>query len=168
MWDFLSNASTLEIVALSVFLGATISTIMMYINKSVIGKVVRELIKQSANSAENALTLRQLRLSKNPFVRMALSGKSSLRKLVYEAEDAVNELPDGTHYTSRQKMLDLKTARFYISEDNRIRAELRYSAKGSDFVALLISIILYIFLAYAIYAYLPLIIDFSKDFLSEA
>ncbi len=168
MWDFLSNASALEIVALSVFLGATIATIMMYINKSVIGTVVRELIKSEADSAENALTLSELKLSKNPFVRMALSGRGPLRKLVYEAEDTVNELPDGGHYISRQKMLDLKTARFYIPEYNRIRAELRYSAKGSDLVAVIISIILYIFLAYAIYAYLPLILDFSKDFLSEA
>ena len=163
MWNYLNNVSTLELIAVSVFIAATASTVFTYINKNIIGKIVRALIAAGADSPESALTLAELGLKKNPFIRLALKGKNGLRKLVNEADDRIVNLPDGSSYYERDSKLDLSNARFYIREENRIRAELRYSTKGSDIFMLIISIIVYFGLAWLIIILVPMIFDlFSR------
>ena len=160
MWDFLSSASTVELVAVSVFIGAVFATVMMYINRTLAGKAVRAIINTNAIGRENAKTLQELGLSNSVFVLRELKKKGVLRKLVSEADDEIVDLPDGSSYYTREKPLDLKQGRFYIREENRVRAELRYSSKGSDIFMLLISIILYLVIAYGVYMFIPFIIDF--------
>lgn len=159
MWDYLNNATTVDFIAVSVFIAATLSTVFVYLNKNVVGKVVRALIAREANSPESALTLSELGLHKNLLVRSALKGKNGLRKLVNEAGDRIVMLPDGSSYSERDKKLDLASARFYIREENRIRAELRYSTKGSDIFMLIISIIVYFGIAWLIVILVPAVFD---------
>ena len=163
MWDYLNNASTLDFIAVSVFIAATASTVFVYLNKNIVGKVVRALVAAEANSPETALTLSELGLEKNFLVRSALKGKNGVRKLVNEVGDRIVMLPDGSSYFERDSKLDLSDARFYIREENRIRAELRYSTKGSDIFMLIISIIVYFGVAWLIVILVPVIFDlFSK------
>ena len=160
MWDFLSSASTVELVAVSVFVGAVFATVMMYISRTLMGRAVRALINAGAIGSENAKTLQELGLSGDLLLQRELRKKGALRKLVSEADDTIVDLPDGSSYYTRENPLDLKTGRFYIREENRVRAELRYSSKGSDIFMLLISIILYLVVAYGVYMFIPFIIDF--------
>jgi len=159
MWNFLTNASTLELIAVSVFIGATVASICVYINKNIIGKAVRALIAANACDTESAKTLSELGLAKNLLIRRALAGKGALRKLVNEVDDRIVMLPTGSSYFERDKSVDFSTARFYIKEENRIRAELRYSAKGSDLIMLIISIVIYFAIAWMIVLLIPYIYD---------
>ena len=166
IWDFLSTASTVEFIAISVYIGATLATVMMYFNKAVIGKLVRKLLKAKAQDKDSAKSLKELGLDKNPFVASALMGKGALRKLVSEVEDERVTLPDGTSYFTREKPLKVSQGRYYISEESRIRAELRYTAKGSDLVMLIISLLLYLVIAYVVYLFVPFILDFFNQVVS--
>ena len=155
MWNFLTNASTLELVAVSVFLGATIASICVYI----IGKVVRVLIAAEAFDTDSAKSLSELGLGRNFLIRRVLAGAGALRKLVSEVDDRIIMLPTGGSYFERDKKVDFRTARFYIKEENRIRAEMRYSTKGSDLIMLIISILLYFAIAWMIVLLVPYIYD---------
>lgn len=159
MWDFLSNASTLDLVAVSLFIAATAATVFVYLNKNIVGKVVRALIAAEANSPENALTLSELGLQKNIFVRLALKGKNGVRKFVNEVDDRIIMLPDGSSYFERDSEVKLSSARFYIREENRIKAEFRYSAKGSDIFMLIISIIIYFGVSWLVVILVPAVFD---------
>lgn len=163
MWDYFANASTTELIAVSVFIGATLASIAVFFNKNIIGRVVRALISAGANDPESAKTLDELGMSRNFFVKRALSGGGALRKLVNEADDRVIALPDGSTYFERDKKLDVRTARFYISEEKRVRAEIRYAKKGSDVIILILSIVVYFGVAWGIVVLLPYMFDlFSK------
>ena len=167
IWDFFSTASTVELIAVSAYIGASIASIAYYVNKSVIGKAVRTLIERDAHDIESALTLEELGLMKNVFIRSSLKGKSALRKVVSEAEDREVELPDGSTYIERDKEIDLATARFYIKDERREGAEIRYSAKGTDFIMLIVSLLLFLIVAYLLTLFVPFIINMFQNVISS-
>jgi len=166
MWNFLTNATAIEYIAVSLFIGATLASIGMFINKNVIGSVARALIERGASDPGSALTLSELGLSRNFFVKNALKGNGALRKLVNEAEDRVIMLPDGSSYFERETKLDINSARFYIREESRIRAELRYSKKGNDVLMLILSIVVYFGVAWLITIVVPFMLDLFNQVIS--
>jgi len=166
MWEFIAGASTIQVIAVAVFIGATLASIGVYFNKIVIGKAVRAIVAAGADSPESAKTLEDLGLSRSFFVRNALKSRSVLRKYVYEADDRIIALPDGSSYFERDGAIDLTSARFYISEENRVRAEVRYAGKGSDLFVLILSIVVYFGVAWAIVVVFPLLINFWNSFVT--
>lgn len=167
IWDFFNTADTVQLIAVSAYIGASLACIMYYVNRTVIGKAVRVLIEKDAHDPESALTIEQLGLAKNPFVRSSLKGRSALRKLVSEAEDREVELPDGSTYFTRDKEIDLSSARFYIKDELRARAEVRYSSKGTDLLMLLVSLVLFLIVAYLLTLFVPFIINLFHNVTSS-
>ncbi len=163
MLSFISELSPLQIAAFSIFIGASLASIMLYFNKTVIGSVVRALLKADAKDADSAKTLAEIGLKNNIFVAAALKKHGALRKLVSEVDDKTVYLPDGSSYYTRETPVKIESARFFIREEHRIRAELRYSAKGSDLFMLIISILVFLALSYAVTLFVPFIIDFFGD-----
>ncbi len=163
MFNFIFDMSTIELISFSVFIGASLASILLYINKTVLGSVVRALLRANANDIESAKTVAELGLSKNFLVCSALKKDGALRKLVSEVQDNVISLPDGSSYYKRDSKVDIKSARFFIREDNRIRAELRYSSKGSDIFMLIISILVFSVISFAMTMFIPYIMELFGD-----
>ena len=160
MLSFISELSPLQIAAFSIFIGASLASIMLYFNKTVIGSVVRALLKADAKDADSAKTLAEIGLKNNIFVAAALKKHGALRKLVSEVDD---KTVYGSSYYTIETPVKIESARFFIREEHRIRAELRYSAKGSDLFMLIISILVFLALSYAVTLFVPFIIDFFGD-----
>lgn len=157
--DMLSRASSLEIIIWSFFIGTLIGAVALYYQKRVIGSFVRALLADGASDPASARTLEELGYSKNRFVRHALRGGSVLRKMVWEAQDNFTTDAQGNTYSARTRKMDINTARFYIDESNRVKADLRYSNKGSDFLTLLIGVVVFAVAAYALLLFIPYIIS---------
>lgn len=157
--DMLSKADSLQIIIWSSFIGTVIGAFALYYQKRVIGAFVRDLLANGAATPGDARTLEELGYGKNRFVRHALRSGSVLRKMIWEAEDNYTTDERGVRYSARTKRMDINTARFYIDESNRIRADLRYSAKGSDFLTLLIGVVVFAVVAYALLLFIPYIVD---------
>ncbi len=161
--DVFSRADTLQIVIWSFFIGIMIGALSLFYQKQVIGSFVRALLADGAADPGNAKTLEELGYAKNRFVRYALRNGSVLRKMVWEAEDNYTTDESGFRYSARTKKMDINTARFYIDDSNRVRADLRYNAQGSDILVLLISVVIFAVAAYALLIFIPYIVDLFKN-----
>lgn len=164
--DIFSRADSLQIIIWSFFIGIMIGAVSLFYQKRVIGAFVRALLADGAANPGNARTLEELGYGKNRFVRHALRGGSVLRKMVWEAEDNYTTDENGVRYSARTKKMDINTARFYIDDSNRVRADLRYSAQGSDVLVLLIGVVVFAVAAYALLLFIPYIVDLFKDYTS--
>ena len=64
-------------------------------------------------------------------------------------------------------MVDPATAHFYIPEELRIRAEIRFEKKGSGFKASIVGIILLCIIFFFLLLAMPLVLDMINDFLGS-
>lgn len=149
------NLDGLNLIIWSMYIGFMLATVLYYYQKKVMGKFVRLIISKGALSADNALTLEELGYQKKVLVRSQLQKQSALRKMVWEVDDNYRTGEDGRLYCAREKALDLNLGKFYVPEERRIQAQLRYDDKGSDIFTLLISAVVLFALAVVACIWLP-------------
>ena len=115
-----STGQTIKNIIIGLALGTILAAVMMYYTRAAQGKFVQELIRRECFSPEKAVTLRECGFFCNLSVRQDLARRGALSKLARCAEE---QSPD--------EAIDFMTARFYIHEDDRYRAEFRYSKKNA-------------------------------------
>lgn len=153
------NLSGLNLVIWSVYIGFMIASVMYYYQKKVVGGFVRRVMEKGANSPDTAMTLAELGYQNHPAIRRELKKPGPLRKMVWEAEDNYLQGENGLLYSAREKALDLNLGRFYVSEEKRIEAELRYDNKGTDLFTLIIAAAIFFALAVVACIWLPTLLD---------
>ena len=174
---------SLRMLLLGIFVGTVIACIVMAYNKQVLGGAIRRIIEKGANSPETAKTLSELGYEKNAFIRSAVRGNVNLRRFVKCAEEEEYlasereaatlheqkraENPSLKEYKIETYMIDPSTAHFYVPEDLRIRAEIRFDKKGSGFKAGIVGVILLCVIFFILLLALPVILDFLDDFLGS-
>ncbi len=156
--DWLRNISTIDLVVWSIAIGSVLAIICTYYNRTILGGFVRTLINSGALSVESAMTLVEAGYQKNTFVKRALVKRDTFRKIVFEVDDEIIIASEGHSFSARTKPIDLNTARFYIAQENRIMAELRYDNKGADIFGVISSSIMVLALAYVVTLVLPYIL----------
>lgn len=144
--------STLEKVVLAIALGFIAGAIIMLYNKRAVGKLVRELIKRGASSPATALTAAELGLKPRASLK---SPNSAIRKLVRAAPAKEGDSPDRALSSA-----ELARTRFYLPEDDRIRAELRYDAKNTTLPIVILTVIGVGVAAYLCIRYIPQLLEF--------
>ncbi len=127
---------SIRIIVWAFFIGLSVAIFLAYFNKSVLGKAVRSIIEKNALSEERAMTLAELDIDKNPFIKHSIE-KGVLKRYIKK--------------TDKDKPL----AKYYIAENDRIQAELRYSNKGTDLFVVIISLIILLMVAFVLAEYLP-------------
>ncbi len=152
---------SMRLMILGIFIGAVVACLAMAYNKQMLGKIVRALINSEANSPESAKTLDELGLKKSYLAKNALRSSSTLGRFVkcvgaeefyakQRAEHEALETAPATEgektrktpkYKERSYMVDIDNDRFYIPEELRVRADIRYDKKGSGRLATAIAII---------------------------
>lgn len=151
---------TTETVIWCIAIGIVLAILCTYYNRTVLGGFVRTLIASGALSAESAMTLSEAGYDKNAFVKRELTRGGMFRKIVFEIEDEIMIASEGHSFSARTKPIDLATARFYVAEENRIMAEMRYDNKGADVFGVVTSIIIILALAYVATLFVPYVLGF--------
>ena len=126
---------------LAIMLGIVIASILTtyYRHDRGPGGFVRKMLREEIHSPEKAKTLLELGYFRNPTIRRELSRGSALQMVVRcrEAEQANAEQtqPNGdakrNTYAQKAFKIDFRTAHFYIPENLRYRADVRFDKKGS-------------------------------------
>lgn len=155
-----NSAAMAETIIFALAVAVILVSFMNYYTRVYLGRVVRKLVKEEAHSPETAKTLMELGFFRSSLVRRELSKGINLRKLVrcveedaYALEQAEAKASDEaektqkTHHVSaksasvRPYRMDFLTARFYIPQELRHRASLRYERKGSGILSLVLVIL---------------------------
>ena len=167
--EVLRNAKggiTPELVIWAIFLGFSIALVLALFHKRYMGKFIHTLLKKGIDSKEKAATLKELGFANNPFVKMALKGKTAYSGIVFEKNEEVTVYGDSVVPVQRYKV-DFETARFYIPAFLVPRAEVRFEKKGTHIVALLVGVVLFYSISMVIIYYLPEIRTFIDRLMSR-
>ncbi len=153
-FDIDVNSSSMSVIVLGLAVGMLIAAILSLIFKSASGKVVRALIDGGACDKESAKTVAELGLSKVKFLKTVLKPNSALFKAVACVWDGEGKL-------------DYATARFYLPEEKRISAELRFAEERHPVrVGILAVVLTAAAAAFAIFV-IPELLTMLDNFLTQ-
>ena len=154
LWS--ETGSTLEKVVISLAIGFCVAMFVMVADRRDKAKLVRELIKRGANSPDSALTLSELGVAVHGIGLVGLrNGESLLRRSVRAAPEKEGDDPGRT-----LKGREVTAARFYLPEEERINAEVRFSAKNTTLLIAILGIIAVGIVAYLCIRYIPKLLEF--------
>ena len=178
------NVRSVGLIVLGVFIGIIIACVAMTYNKQVLGGAVRKMLSDEGGcrSAENAKTLAELGLIKNPFIKSAVQRSASLRRVVrcvgeeefyraqaerkaeYEKKRAESDerLPK---FRELEYCVDANSDHFYIPEELCDMAEHKFEGKGFSWRATIIGIILLCIAFFIVLLVLPKVLEFIDEFL---
>ena len=142
---------TVRTVIIGLMLGMVFATWSMYYTRTVHGRFVRKLLRGECYTADRAMTLREAGMFRNPSIRRELTKGGALTKLTrcVEAEqydEAKEKKPFAPDFT---------TAHFYIPEDLKYRADVRYERDGSGLLPFLLTVVVCVIVAILLCRFLP-------------
>ena len=170
----------LKTLILGLFVGLSIASFATLYDKRTLGNMVRRLIATDCLSPEKAQTLEQLGYARSSIARHAVRKSVSLRRVVRcreEEEFLAEQEQRRTEHEEKRKLdrslprfrdaeyrFDLEHDHFYIPEDMKYMADVKFERKGTTlFAAILFTVLLAI--GYVILLVnLPSILDILNDF----
>lgn len=174
---------SIRLLVLGLFLGGIIACVAAAYHKQVLGGIARKLIEKGCLSPETAMSAEELGYLKNPLAKNALLRSTSLRRVVrcveedsfYAEQRADMEAYAGKReenkklpgYREREYIGDSKTDRYYIPEELRIRAEIKFEKKGSGWLSAVLSAVMMLVLFFVVLLVLPFILQFLDNFLGN-
>lgn len=166
-FDFGDGILNLQIIIFGIFAGVWIASFYAIYIKTTLGKIVRELLKREAFTSEQALTLTDCGLEKNPFIRHALLHGYTLARVVRCVEKEEYESSVGNRPGKKSRFKEnAGTCHFYIPEKDRITAEMRFNERGSGYLTFLFVVLGSVLCIFLIFAFLPQLITFFDNVIS--
>ncbi len=174
---------SLKIILVGFTLGLIFASFITIYNKRFIGRFIRRLLRQGCIGAENAKALSELGYEKNILIRYALRAESPLSRWARcrEEDEFFDELEkkraefeelhrdDGKppRFKEVKFKRNTKSMHFYIPKEKELSADIKFDAKGANWLSFLfvtvLSVALCAFLSYT----LPDIIKMIDNFISE-
>lgn len=136
--------NTVRNLIIGIAIGIIIASAMAVHTKRGVGGFVRKLLAMECTSPESAKTLSELGYFQNLSIRRELKKGVTLSKLVLCVEEGAYRSEcssiDKTQGKSKPFEIDFSTMHFYVPEDLRYRAEVRFEKKGSTWTSFLITL----------------------------
>ena len=180
-----ANASTTArnmIIGFAV--GIILAAVMTAHARNGLGGFVRKLLRTESLSPEQAKTLHELGYFRNPTIRRELARGTTLRMVVRHCENDSNdgeETNEGTEKENDEMPTQVKktltgikkapainflTARFYIPEELRYRADIRFDKTGSSWGMVTLTVIVTVVGAAALCWFLPDLFQFADNIIT--
>ena len=172
---------SLRLTVLGIFIGTIIACVAMAYHKQVLGGIVRKLIAHGALSKNSAKSAVELGYGKNFLVKNALCRSVALKRVVRcvgEEEFILDQAQDKEEYEKkraegarlprfkdREYLVDIESDVFYIPEELRIRAEIKFEKKGSGWLSTVLGIIGLIIIFFLLLLVLPHLLGFVDGML---
>lgn len=130
----------------AIYIGISIAILTIYYNKIYLGSAIRAILQEGAIDEANAKSAEVLGFSDKKLILRAIE-RGILAKYI-KAVKKDGEL----HY--------------YVTEEDRVRVDLRYSSKGTDLYIVVISLVIFFLIALLASRYLPELIAMAGDLAS--
>lgn len=150
----------LPVIVFGLFIGVMLAAFYVIYTSLAQGVLVRKLLEREIHTPEEAKTLAELGLEKNILVKLGLHNRYTLRRVVKSAGCGSEGAADG-------KAVALKNERFYIPEEDKYTASMRFRSGGNGLPTLLFVFFVSIACIVLIFALAPEIIRFLDNVLSE-
>ncbi len=171
-------------ILFGLFVGIIVASFAMVIDKRVLGEFVRKLLSEECLSPESAKTLYELGYNRKYVIRNGVRRGTTLRSVVKcreEEEYNAQIAEQRAKYEERRKeddslppfreapySVNADTDHFYIPEEKKYSAEMRFEKKGTSwfafFVVILVCIIGFVALLFVLPELLELVDEFVGSF----
>lgn len=169
----LNPLMSLEVIVWCLCGGLILGALGSYFTRRDASLLIHKMIGDEIFTPDRALTLEEAGLAANLPLRLSLRTGKPLRRLltcVNEEEFPKKKCSFARRFFTGEGEIvqtDFKTARFYLPEEMKYRAETRYNVKNVTPLDLLLSVIILIAAGFvAIYA-APKLVEFLGGFLSS-
>lgn len=171
------NGDMLPIIIWGIYIGIMIGVLGSIITRIYSGRLIQALVKNGASDAASAKTLAELGLGRQFVIKhMLKKEQSSLRRYVICANESdfapkPNKFKVFWHEKFIREeiptVLDLNAAKFYIPEESRITAELRYQTEGHPIINFVFAaVVLFAAAMFAVYA-VPELLQMLDNFITQ-
>ena len=175
-FDFGSGSMVnIRVIIFGIFIGVLVASLYMVYVKNIVGAFVRKLLAEDCLSRDKAKTLSELGFERNPFVKLALRGSLLASTVVHvegksatEVKDAEGEesAPDEEGAVISQGESLPAATRYYIEEEKKYAAEMRFHARGSGWPTILFVLLVSVICIFVIFGFLPQILRFVDNTIS--
>lgn len=175
-FDIDLNGSTFHIIIWGLYIGIMLGTLGSILFRVYSSKIIKAITACGASDENSAKTLEELGLAKTPLVKKYLKDDSILRRLVLvcgdsHKSDTSNSLKvfwyEKFNRTDVPEKIDFENAKFYIPEENRAAAELRFREESHPVCSfILAAVVLLAAAVFAIYA-LPQLLTMLDNFITQ-
>ncbi len=171
-------------IIIGITFGIIVAAICTVYNKRYLGDFVRLLIYRECFDAQSAKTLSELEYSRSAGIRGAIRTGGSLSRWVRCAEEdefyrALEEkraeheekYKDEKHpprFAEPQFKRDCDTMHFYIPEEMRFSAEVKFDKKGANWIGVLMVSVLSLAICMLACYFLPDVLTFADNFITFA
>ncbi len=158
---------SVKLIVWALFAGFVIAALMAIYQKRLIGGLVKTILSEGALSEAKAMTVTELGYGTDWFIKNALRTDSALLRIVSRIDAPAPEGEETAPKKTRsgRDVIDFETARFYIPEELRYKAEIRYARKGTDFISFGICVVIFIAAAFAAIYLIPDLIQLIDNFI---
>ncbi len=145
---------SLKTILVGLTLGLIFASFITIYNKRYIGKFVRKLLSEECLSKESAKTLGELGYLKNPGIRQAIKTDKPLSRWVrcVEEDEFIEEMAkkreefeelhkNDSKAPKFQEVVfkrDVNTMHFYIPDEKKYAIDIKYDAKGANWVSFIL------------------------------
>ena len=153
------GGSMLPSIVVGIAIGFLIASCMAIFDRRVLGDFVRQVLSYECFSRESAKTLEELGYHKNSFVRGGLKNGATLRRVVkcveeevfYEKVEAARVEFEKAHADDGKRKpkfrepkfkMDPSVMHYYIPEEMKYTADVRFEKKGTGVHTLVLSFVL--------------------------
>lgn len=172
-FSFDSPLFTLETVVWGLIIGVGIGAAWSVLTRRTLGTFVKRMHKAGAADPASAVSLENIGMERNPIIQLSLREGKALRRyaLCANPEACVIARPAPAGFSkvlrrvfsfeeTRPPVIDLSRARFYMPDEQRYEAEVRYEKKGTDLAGLIVSVVLLFALGFVVQWLLPELLAF--------
>lgn len=164
---------TIEIVIWGLIIGVGVGAVCSVLTRRTLGTFVKRMHKAGAADPASALSLENIGMERNPILKLSLREGKALRRyaLCANPEECVIARPAPAGFSkmmrrifsfeeTRPPVIDLTRARFYMPDEQRYEAEVRYDKKGTDLAGLIVSLAMLFALGRVVHWLLPELLAF--------
>lgn len=172
---------SLRTIVFGIVIGFMVAGFCTIFDKRVLGDFVRHLLHEECLSPDRSKTLYELGYHKNPMIRGSLRNGVSLRRVVRCVEEEAfsreveemrreyNEANKGKRalpFKAPAFRMEPENMHYYIPEDLKYVADVKFEKKGTNWFVLLIAFFLMIAAVFLIFTFLPDILQLIDNFIS--
>ena len=143
--------------------GIILAAIATVYCRRIVGDFVRTLIKKEALSPEAGVTLFDAGAFRSTIIRRELCRGAFLRKVVFCREEQEFLAEKGKDATYK---IDFTKDHFYIPEDLKYRAEIRFNQKGSGWLSVVLTVVLVPVIVGLLCRFMPNILQFADSIIT--
>ena len=173
---------SLKMILIGITLGLIFASFITIYNKRYIGGFIRKMLKEGCHDASSAKTLEELGYSKKIGIKYALRSGSPLsrwarcieedefianmKKKREEFEEVHKNEKNAPKFKEVEFKRNVKTMHFYIPEEKKYAADVKFDAKGANWISFVLVAVVSIALCAFLSFVLPDLIKMADNFIS--